>query len=124
MLKNAANETVSFTLDPIVDKGTPSDSRYTLKLSGKPFAYDTAYTLTLKEGINPKNGNIATTEARTVSLRSSKFYTSITANQKIYSATGALVDTKTFTDRIPRKGVFFQIMFDEEVPLDPTYFSF
>jgi hypothetical protein len=79
----------------------------------------------MKTGMKPKYGNLATTDTRSIALRSTNFYDSITANQRIYSSTGEVIDTKMFSSNIiPQKNVFFQLLFAEEVPLESKYFSF
>ena len=115
-----------FRIEPIVENKAASESRFIVTLKDKPFEYDTLYGFSLRAGVKTKYGNEPLHDPKAFSIRSTKFYDDIQVHQRIYSETGALIDTKDFADpsKIPSKNVFFQINFAEEVPLESKYFSF
>lgn len=109
-----------------------SDLSFLAKPKTWDFKYWKVYNLKIEGEIKPKFWNINYKNDKVFVLNADSLVSDITPYQNVYSSTWTLIDTKQITfwnyeesyDFLPKKDVFFQIKFNEEISLDKSLFSF
>lgn len=122
-------------IDARVEAFKPSDaslSETTFIVTPKngSFLYTSNYGLSVKKELKPKYGTEPLATDFTVTARSSDFLSTSQVFRKIYSASGALSDTREynknffpFSELIPSQNVLFRQTFMAEVGLDKNLFT-
>lgn len=120
-LKNWNNK-INVKLEPV----EWSETRFAIKPINWNFNYNKSYTLAIPAWISPKYWNIPTKYLISNTSTSSAYLSSIEVYQNALSSTGAIEDTRLFSDttKIPTKNVFFKLNFEEGVSLNENLFSF
>ena len=110
-------------LDVMIKKSS-NNTRFTLFPSDEVYLYDTHYIVEIQSWLSPRDGNNPLKYEYNSVIRSNSFVHNIRAYSEIRTSTWKLLDTRSFDDVLPNDNVFFNIYFRDEVPLDPSLFSF
>ena len=110
---------------------TKNNNNFNIKLKNQNFLYNKKYYLKFKNKINSVHWNIPYFDTNIEVLKTNWFLEWINVYRKIYSETGALINTKKIylwkywaNKYIPVKNLFFNLSFKEEIELNKNYFSF
>lgn len=120
-------------IDIEISQDPTNPSSYIIKPKANKFTYSKSYNLIISKWISPLNWNIPLQDEYNRIINATNFITSIDTYQRIYSQTGALVDTKFFSystgidsdyyyKYLPND-TLFQINLEEEINLDKNLFE-
>ncbi|MDD5769828.1 MAG: MG2 domain-containing protein [Candidatus Gracilibacteria bacterium] len=112
---------LKYKIEPIKN----SETSFLIKPISGEFTYSTSYEIKIKSGLKPKYGNITLKDNFEKYISSTSLVSNIDIYKNIYSDTGALIDTQTFTYQsyLPNKDIFFKINFFEEMSLIKDLFN-
>lgn len=103
-----------------------SDTRFFLKIKDSSYKYATNYNILVKKWIQPLYWNQPTGSDTTLNTTSYNLLQNVTTYANTYSETWSIVWTPSFEKGkpIPNKNVFFEMRFDDDMPLDKEKFNF
>lgn len=127
-LTSANGDKIEAKIARVTDNlGIMSETDFIVTPRSGAFLYASSYGLQVAKGLKPKYGTEALATDFKVLARSADFLSSSEVYRKIYSASGELIDTRSYdtttSPLIPSENVFFRQTFMAEVGLDKNLFT-